>query len=147
MRHLLIMLLLAAAPAIGFGQAATKPEGGATKPEAVTTKPEGTATKAEGEVVQEIAKCMVEGPPRDWERLYMIIELPEAGAPSGRVRYMAQSDFSPDPVAYKPCDPSRPAQLLMDARENQAAERRGWTGARLVIHRSGRFDLNYDFPR
>lgn len=126
MRHALIMLLLAALPAIGFSQ---------------------TASKAEAEVAQQIAQCMVDGAPRDWERLYMIVELPEAGAPSGRVKYLTQGDFSPDPVAYTPCDPQTPAKLLMEARENLAAEKRGWTGARLVIHRSGRFDLNYDYPK
>lgn len=121
------MLLLAAAPAVGFGQ---------------------TASKAESQVALEIAQCMVEGPPPDWTRLYMIIELPEPNATNGRARYVADRDFSPDPVAYKPCDPARPAQLLMDARESQPAERRGWTGARFVIHRdTGRFDINYDYPR
>lgn len=126
MRHALIMLLLAALPATGFSQ---------------------TATKAEGEVAQEIAQCLVQGPPEDWQRLYMIIELPEPGAPAGRVRYVAEGKTSTQQIAYTPCDPKKPAQLLMDARENQTAERRGWTGARLVIHRSGRFDLNYDYPR
>lgn len=130
MRHALIMLLLAAAmtaaPATGFSQ---------------------TASQMETEVAQQIAQCMVQGPPADWERLYMIVELPEPGAPSGRVRYMAQGDFSPDPVAYTPCDPQVPAKLLMQARESQAPERRGWTGARLTIQRSGRFDLNYDYPK
>ena len=130
MRHALIMLLLAiamtAAPAIGFSQ---------------------TASRVEAEVAQEIARCMVEGPPPEWDRLFMIIELPEAGAASGRVKYLAENDFTREPVAYKPCDPQKPAQLLMDARENLSAEKRGWTGARLVIHRSGRFDLNYDYPK
>jgi len=126
MRHALIMLLLAAIPAIGFGQ---------------------TASKAEAEVAQEIAKCMLETAPSDWQKLFMIIELPEAGAPAGRVRYMATRDFAPDPVAYTPCDPQVPAKLLMEARETQATERRGWTGARLIISRDGRFDLNYDYPK
>ena len=130
MRHALIMLLLAvaitSAPAIGFSQ---------------------TASKTEAEVAQQIAQCMVEGPPEDWERLYMIIELDEPGAPAGRVRYVAEGKTSTQQTAYVPCDPREPARLLMDARESQSAERRGWTGARLVIHRSGRFDLNYDYPK
>jgi hypothetical protein len=121
------MLLLAVSPATGFGQ---------------------TASKAEAQVAQEIAQCMVEGPPPDLRRLYLIIELPEPGAPRGRVRYVADRDFSADPVAYKPCDPARPAQLLMDARENQPAERRGWTGARFTVNRdTGRFDISYDYPK
>lgn len=126
MRHALIMLLLAAAPVIGFGQ---------------------TASREEGQAVTQIAECMAKGPPEDWQRLYMIIELPEPGAPAGRVRYMATRDFAPDPVAYTPCDPQKPAKILMDARETQPPERRNWTGARLVIHRNGRFDLNYDYPK
>ena len=130
MRHALIMLLLAismtAAPAIGFGQ---------------------TASKAEAQVAQEIAKCMVQNAPTDWRKLFMIIELPEPNAPAGRVRYIATRDFSPDPAAYTPCDPQLPAKLLMDAREAQPAERRGWTGARLTISSDGRFDLNYDYPK
>lgn len=126
MRHALIMLLLATAPATGFGQ---------------------TATKAESRVAEEIAQCMVQGAPNDWQRLYMIVELPEPLAPAGRVRYMATRDFAPDPIAFTPCDPQLPAKLLMDSRESQAAERRGWTGARFTIQRDGRFDLNYDYPR
>lgn len=124
MRHALIMLLAAALPASGFGQ---------------------TASKAETELVMQIAPCMVQGTPEDWQRLYMVIELPEPGAPSGRARYLVARDG--EPVAYTPCDPQKPAQMLMDSRQDQAPERRGWTGARLVIHRSGRFDLNYDYPR
>jgi hypothetical protein len=126
MRHALIMLLLAAAPAIAFSQ---------------------TASRTEAEVAQEIAQCMAEGPPEDWERLYMIIELEEPNAPAGRVRYVAEGKSSAQQTAYVPCDAQKPAKLLMDSRESQSAERRGWTGARLVIHRSGRFDLNYDYPR
>lgn len=126
MRHALIMLLVAAVPAIGFGQSASKPE---------------------AEAVLKIAKCLAEGPPEDWQRLYMVVELPEPGSPSGRARYLAQRDFAADPVAYTPCDPQQPAKILMDSRESQAPERKGWTGARLVIHRDGRFDLNYDYPR
>ena len=124
MRHALIMLLAAALPASGFGQ---------------------TASKAETDVVVQIAPCMVHGTPEDWQRLYMVIELPEPGAPAGRARYLVERDG--EPVAYVPCDPQKPAQMLMDSRQEQPPERRGWTGARLVIHRSGRFDLNYDYPK
>jgi hypothetical protein len=123
---LLLAIAMTAAPAIGFGQ---------------------TASKAEAQVAQEIAKCMVQNAPTDWQKLFMVIELPEAGAPSGRVRYMATRDFAPDPIAYTPCDPQTPAKLLMEARETQSAERRGWTGARFTIQRDGRFDLNYDYPK
>lgn len=126
MKHALIMLLAAAFPATGFAQ---------------------TASQAETQTVLQIAECMAEGPPQDWQRLYMVVELPEPGAPSGRVRYLVARDFAPEPVAYAPCDSQKPAQLLMDSRSTQAPERKGWTGARLVIHRSGRFDLNYDYPK
>ncbi|HUQ77114.1 MAG TPA: hypothetical protein VM183_20515 [Burkholderiales bacterium] len=120
------MLLAAALPAIGFAQ---------------------TASESETKAVLQIAECLADGPPQDWQQLFMVIELPEAGSSSGRARYLVSSDFAPDPVPYIPCDGKKPAQILMDARSEQPAERRGWTGARLVIHRSGRFDLNYDYPK
>ena len=131
MRHTLIMLLAALLlatliPATGFGQ---------------------TASKAETDTVLEIAQCMARNAPVDWQQLYMVVELPEAGAPAGRVRYLAARPSAAVPEPYVPCDPKIPAQLLMDSRAEQSAERRGWTGARLVIHRSGRFDLNYDYPK
>jgi len=120
------MLLLAVSPASGFGQ---------------------TATPAEAEAVQEIAQCLVQGAPQDWQRLYMVIELPEPGASTGRVKYLAMRDFAADADPYVPCDAKHPAQVLMDSRANQSAERRGWVGARLIVHRTGRFDLNYDYPK
>jgi hypothetical protein len=120
------MLLAAALPAVGFAQ---------------------TASQAETKAVLQIAECLADGPPQDWRQLLMVVELPEAGSSSGRARYQVTSDFGPDPVAYTPCDPQKPAQILMDARSELPAERRGWIGARLVIHRSGRFDLNYDYPK
>ena len=126
MRHTLIMLLAALLPATGFGQ---------------------TASKTETETAAEIAQCMAQTAPDDWQQLYMVIELPEAGAPAGRVRYLAMRLTTAVPEPYVPCDPKKPAQLLMESRADQSAERRGWTGARLVIHRNGRFDLNYDYPK
>ena len=126
MRHALIMLLSVLLPLDGFGQ---------------------TASKAEADLVQDLAPCLVQGAPPDWQRLYMIVELPESGAPTGRVRYLAAREAVPEPVDYVPCDPQKMAKLLMESRGDQAPERRGWTGARLTVHRNGRFDLNYDYPR
>lgn len=126
MRHALIMLLSVLLPLDGFGQ---------------------TASKAEAELVQQLAPCLVQGLPENWERIYMVMELPEPGAPSGRVRYLVTRETAPDPLPYVPCDARKPAELLMESRKDQSAERRGWTGARLTIHRSGRFDINYDYPR
>jgi hypothetical protein len=126
MKKALIMLVAAVLPLTGFSQ---------------------TATNAESQAALQIAQCMAEGPPDDWQQLYMVIELPEAGAPAGRVRYLAARESTPDLVPYTPCDPQKPAKILMDSRATQTPERQRWTGARLVIHRSGRFDLNYDYPK
>jgi hypothetical protein len=106
-----------------------------------------TASKAENDAAVLIAECMVKGPPEDWQRLYMVIELPEAGAPSGRVRYLVARESAAVPEPYVPCDGSRPAQILMESRKDQTPERRSWIGARFIIHRNGRFDLNYDYTK
>jgi hypothetical protein len=127
MRHLLIMLFLALTSAGALAQ---------------------SASPAETEAVASIAECIVQGAPDGWQRLYMVIDLAEPGAETGKVRYLAARASAPDqPVAYTPCDTSKPAKVLLDARTRQAPERRGWIGARLTLHESGKFELNYDFPK
>ena len=123
MRHLLIMLSLV--PACAFGQA---------------------ASDAERAAVTEIAQCIAQNAPEDWSRLIMVVQLEQAGAETGQVRYVAARASSEELVGYVPCDPSRPARILLDARQEQAPEKRGWTGARLVLQRDGKFSLNYDYP-
>ena len=126
MKHALIMLFLA--PLCAFGQA---------------------ATIAETNAVARIAECIAQGPPDDWERLYMVMELAEPGAETGGVRYLAVRASSPgaDPVDYTPCDTRKPAMILIEARKQQAPERKGWIGARLVLHNDGKFELKYDYPK
>ena len=107
-----------------------------------------SASIAETNAVARIAECLVVGAPPDWQKLYMIVELSEAGAETGEVRYLAQRESSPDkPVPYVPCDLKKPAQILIESRKQQVPERKGWTGARLTLHESGKFELNYDYPK
>jgi len=121
------MLLLAAAPAAAFAQ---------------------TASIAETTAVARIAECLIIGPPSDWQKLHMVVELAEPGAETGQVRYLAVRESAPDtPVPYVPCDPKKPAQILIQSRKDQVPERKGWTGARLTIHENGKFELNYDYPK
>lgn len=123
MRHFLIMLSLI--PACALGQA---------------------ASEAERNAVAEIAECIVQNTPEDWSRLIMVVQLEQPGAETGQVRYIAGRTASEELVAYVPCDPSRPARILLESRKEQAPEKRGWTGARLVLQRDGKFSLNYDYP-
>jgi hypothetical protein len=104
------------------------------------------ASKAEQDVVLEIAQCIVEGAPEDWTRLTMVVDLDKPGADTGGVRYLVTRSSSEEPVSYLPCDQARPARLLIESRGQLAPERQGWTGARLVLQRDGRFSLNYDYP-
>ena len=121
------MLLLAAVPSAGFAQA---------------------ASLSETNAVARIAECLVVGAPPDWQKLHMVVELTEAGAETGQVRYLATRESSPDtPVPYVPCDLKKPAQLLIESRKQQVPERKGWTGARLTLHDNGKFELNYDYPK
>jgi hypothetical protein len=121
------MLLLAAAPAAVSAQ---------------------TATIAETTAVARIAECLIVGPPADWKTLFMVLELAAPGAETGQVRYLAARESAPDkPEPYVPCDPKKPAQVLIESRKLQVPERKGWTGARLTIHENGKFELNYDYPK
>lgn len=97
--------------------------------------------------VQEIVECMLEGLPPDWERAQMVIELRKPMDLTGRVFYlMSTDDDGDDFVPFQPCDSGRPADLLIEARALLPRDRRGWTGAILLIQRDGRFGLNYDYP-
>ena len=127
MRHLAIMLLLALGPGFAFAQG---------------------ASPAETDAVARIAECIVQGAPEDWQRLYVVIDLPEPGAETGQVRYLAARVSAPgQTVAYTPCDTRKPATILLDTRKRQTPERRGWIGARLTLHETGKFELNYDYPK
>lgn len=121
------MLSLAAAPAAGFAQ---------------------TASISETNAVARIAECLIVGAPSDWKTLYMVVELTEPGAQTGQVRYLVARESAPDQrETYVPCDLKKPAQLLIESRKWQVPERQGWTGARLTLHESGKFELNYDYPK
>ena len=121
------MLLLALAPAGAFAQ---------------------SASPAEMEAVARMAECLVQGAPDGWQHIYMVIDLPEPGATSGKVRYLAaRSPAGDQRIEYTPCDVGRPADILIESRAKQPPERRGWTGARLTLHANGKFELNYDYPK
>ena len=127
MKHLLIMLCLALGAGGAFAQG---------------------ASLAETDAVARIAECIVQGAPEDWLRLYMVIDLAKPGDETGRVRYLAARASAPnEPVAYTPCDTRKPALILLEARKRQTPERKGWIGARLILHENGKFELNYDYPK
>lgn len=106
------------------------------------------ASISETSAVVRIAECLVVNAPDDWEQLTMEVQLDEPGAENGRVRYLAKRASSPDqPVAYTPCDPAKPAKVLMESRKQQQPERKGWTAARLQLQNDGKFKLNYDYPK
>jgi len=125
MRHALIMLALAAAPALAFAQG---------------------ASNSETDTVARIAECMVKNAPVDSQQLTMVIELEQAGDPTGRVRYFA-TDPSGAHQPYVPCDVSKPALALLEARQELPEDRKGWTAARLVLFSNGKFELHYDYPK
>jgi hypothetical protein len=126
MRHAFIILLTAAAPA-AFGQA---------------------ASQAETEAISAIGECLLEGLPSDWRLAQMIVELPEPLAATGSAQYLvARGEIKDRLEPFTPCDVRKPARTLIEIRERQPPERRGWTAARLVLHPDGRFELNYDYPK
>jgi len=107
-----------------------------------------TASPAENEAVSGMAPCLVQGLPDDWVRIYMVVELARPGDESGGVRYLVSRRDTPDQAEpYTPCDIRAPARALLDVRAQQSPERSRWTGARLVLHPSGNFELRFDYPQ
>jgi hypothetical protein len=106
------------------------------------------ASEQETELLSAIAKCLIEGLPRDWQRAQMTVELEAPGAPGGAVRYLFSRTLSRDQLEpFTPCDERQPAAALADIRALQTPERSGWKTARFVLNRDGKFDLTYDYPK
>jgi len=106
------------------------------------------ANQTELEAITEIAQCMVEGLPENWVTAHMIVELSQPGDSTGGVRYLvARKDAEDKLEPFTPCDHDRPPSILVSLRGVQPVERQGWTTARLVVERDGKFRLNYDFPK
>jgi hypothetical protein len=106
------------------------------------------ADPSEMDAITQIAQCMAEGLPDNWVAAHMIVELSRPGGSTGGVRYLvARKDAEDKLEPFTPCDTDKPANILVALRDTQPEERRGWTGARLVVERDGTFRLNYDFPR
>jgi len=110
--------------------------------------PAQEASKHETRVVQSVVECLVAGLPEDWVRAEMIVELAKPGAITGDVQYLvARKDAEDKLEPFAPCDFRKPARTLLETRKSQPAAKRGWTGAKLVLQRDGKFALNYEYPK
>lgn len=107
------------------------------------------ATDAQTKVLLEIAKCLAAGLPENWEAAEMLVELKKPGAETGDVRFLVRRRLSGGQYEpFRPCDERQAAQALVrDFRKLQTAKQRNWKGARFVIHRDGKFDLTFDYPK
>jgi hypothetical protein len=105
------------------------------------------ANASQMEVISDIFRCMAQGLPQDWVSAHMIVDLERPGDSTGKVRYLVfRKDAEDKPEFFTPCDTDDPPKALIALREQEPVERRGWTTARLVLERDGKFRLNYDFP-
>jgi len=107
------------------------------------------ATEAQTQVLLDITKCLAAGLPDSWEEAEMLVELEKPGAETGNVRYLVRRRLSGGQYEpFRPCDERQAAQALVrDFRKLQTAKQRNWKGARFVIHRDGKFDLTFDYPK
>jgi hypothetical protein len=128
MKHLIIIALLAAAP---FSVRAQQ------------------ASEEETKLLNEIAQCLAVGLPHDWRQAEMLVELKSAEAETGDVRYLMMRNLSGGQYeTFSPCaDRQAARELVVGMRKLQPAEKRGWKGARFVVHRDGRFDLTFDYSK
>ena len=130
MKHLLIISLIAVAPAVAplaHGQEVT-----AEQQEALTS----------------IARCLIPGLPQDWYQATVVVTLDAPGSASGEGRYLFSRQFSRmESEPFTPCANLNPAKLLVEMRALQPSDRRGWNVARFMLSRDGKFDLTYDYPK
>jgi hypothetical protein len=128
MRHLLIAAAIAVCLAAGNADAQE-------------------ASFTDTKVAETIWGCLSVGLPEDWEHAFVLIKLNEPGAVNGDVRYVVLRKGAEDkPEPFQPCDLSKPALTILEARQYLPEERRNWNGARIAFHRNGNFEFNYDYP-
>ncbi len=131
MKNLFIVVLLALAPLMSSSWARAQ-----------------QANEAETRIVGEIAKCLLAGLPKDWQRAHVIVDLDAPGAAGGGVRYLFSRVLTQDKLEpFTPCDEREPAKALVELRRIQPPARSGWQSARFVLNRDGKFDLTYDYPK
>ena len=105
------------------------------------------ASKSENSAVTSIVECMAPGLPEDWKEAVMVMQLEKPGAETGAVQYLvARGSATVPDERFTPCDVRKPALTLLEARKQQTAAQRGWTGARVTIYRDGKFSVKYEYP-
>ena len=104
------------------------------------------ANSTQMETISQIAVCLAQGLPKEFESAHMIVELAHPGDSTGKVRYLVFRTAVDKPESFTPCDTDGPPKALIALRDREPPERRGWTTARLVLEHDGSFRLNYDFP-
>ena len=117
---------------------------------AAATAPAGAQTVQDVEpVITEVEKCIAPGLPSNWEAAEVTVELPSPGASGGRAGYLVRRSLSGGVYEpFIPCDHNKPAAALVDGiRKLQPEARRNWTRVRLLLHRDGKFDLSFDYPK
>ena len=127
MRRLIIMGLLLAASAGALAQ---------------------KASADQNRIVGEVAQCLQAGLPENWAVAEMSIELKKPGADSGEATYVMRRKLSGGQFEpFRPCDEKKAALTLLDLRKSQPKDRRGWTGARLILRSEGSYDLTFDYSK
>jgi hypothetical protein len=131
MKRYLILAVLLAFPALPPGASAQN------------------ASEAQSTLIQEIGKCLFAGLPPDWRQTEMFVTLAKPGAEGGDARYtMIRSMSGGEIENFMPCTDPNPAKVFVtEIRKQQAKDKRGWTSARLIIYREGKFDLTFQYPK
>ncbi len=125
--------------ALSLGAAAQAPTGKAPAGKAAST--------TEADAVMSIIECMAPGLSEDWKEAVMVMQLDKPGEETGAVQsLMARGNAAVPDERFIPCDVRKPALILLEIRRRQPAAQSGWTGARLTIHRDGKFSLKYEYP-
>ncbi len=106
------------------------------------------ASEEQKKIVTVISRCLIAGLPEDWHQARAIVDLDEPGGKEGSARYLFSRTLSRDQFEpFTPCAGEDAAKALVETRTLQPPERRGWKSARFVLHRDGKFDLTYDYPK
>jgi hypothetical protein len=105
----------------------------------------------DAEIVGLIGQCLAENAPDDWRTLiFRLDKHPAAGGgkPTVKVEHMVIAGAEGSaPKDLKPCRPDYAPKAVETFRETQDEKAARWTGITVTVERSGRYSINYRYPK
>jgi hypothetical protein len=102
------------------------------------------AARPDARAIEMIFACLSPGLPNDWKKAWIVLSGADHAKAEAKFFFTDKAaDDRGEP--FVPCSAKEVADRVVAFDALLPPERRGWTGARLLINADGEFDLKYDY--